>query len=57
MAAAGPDVQGPLALHPGQFGHRQDALVPVGHGAGFLRDYLEGARTGLDDASVPLIRG
>ncbi len=28
---AGPDVQGALALHPGQFGDGKDALVLVGH--------------------------
>jgi hypothetical protein len=31
LVAAGPDVQGALALHPGQFGDGQDALVLVGH--------------------------
>ena len=31
LVTAGPDVQGALALHPGQFGDGQDALVLVGH--------------------------
>ena len=31
FVAAGPDVQGAFALHPGQFGDGQHALVPVGH--------------------------
>ncbi len=31
LVTAGPDVQGTLALHPGQFGDGQHALVLVGH--------------------------
>ena len=31
LVAAGPDVQGAFALHPGQFGDGQHALVLVGH--------------------------